>query len=1125
MGNFDFAKGQWPSIWDAARRAEEYIKGDPRTSAAQSRRAAELFAQHIYDVERLARPYDASFAQLIDGKSFIAIVTATVRGKLDIIRRIGNHAVHREAELTIQNARSALENLHGAMRWLDYTYGDPSKPEPPPFDWNLVPPAPAVIVARSREELARTQEELEKRDRELAGLRERDAGLQAELEALRAEVAGHKAANELAHVSTPDPTQGTEAETRAQLIDLMLREAGWALDQPRDREWPVTGIPSASGKGFVDYMLWGDDGKPLAVVEAKRTTASAKEGREQARLYADSLERDFGQRPVIFYTNGYEHWIWDDARYAPRRISGFLTKDQLVLAIQRRTTLKPLSAVPINRAIAERPYQMRALRAVAESFEQGHRRALLVMATGTGKTRTVISLVDILQRANWVKRVLFLADRTALVRQAVGAFKAHFPDSAPVNLVEDKDSEGRVYVSTYQTIMGLIDAGEDDLRRFGPGYFDLIIVDEAHRSIYHRYGEIFEYFDALLVGLTATPRAEVDHNTYRLFGLDDGVPTDAFELDDAIEGGYLVPPVARVIDLGFMRRGIRYDQLSEAERDEWDALEWDGGVIPDEIDAAAMYRWLFNADTVDKALEVLMTEGIRVAGGERLGKTIIFAKSQAHAEFIQERFDINYPQSKGKFAEVITHQSGPYAQALIDRFATPEKAPHIAISVDMLDTGIDIPEIVNLVFFKDVHSQTKYWQMIGRGTRLRPDLFGPGLDKQNFIVFDVCGNIEYFNQDIPDAPTSRRRSLGERLVEGRFALLSRLISTGAEPELRESLASWLHARVAGMNRDNFLVRRHLHAVDRFADADAWRRPFDTEDVAAVAELAGLPTSADTDTDEEAKRFDLLIIAGQTAVAAGDAVPAGVVGRVQEIASLLVEQRGVPVIEKQLWLLDAVVSPDWWTGVSLAQLEDLRVRVRGLVSLIPRARQRPMYIDFEDTLGEARDVQIAAGAVGLNRAAFRAKVQEFLSAHSDVVALHKLRTGRQLTEADLEELERILVESGGIDRESLDERAAEAHGLGRFIRSIVGLDRSAAEEALGDFVAKPNFTRNQQVFVDLIISELTVQGRLDPGRLYEDPFSSIAPEGPEGLFSEAQITDLVGRLTRLDETAAPGATTA
>ncbi|MDX2377307.1 DEAD/DEAH box helicase family protein [Microbacterium sp. LRZ72] len=1123
MGNFDFVAQAWPQLGEAAVRAESYLRADPRTAATYGRRAGELFTAWIYSIENLPRPVDDSFSNLTRQPAFRDCVGETVAGSLRIVRLIGNDAVHKDDDIPFARARSSLEQLHRIFLWLVHHYGDPSTPAPAPFSFDLVPPAPATVVRRARADLERLQAEFDATRARLTEAETLGLEANAQIEELRAELARVKAANiaRNAEQHIPDPTAVTEAETRETLIDLLLHEAGWKLDDPRDREWSVTGIPSPSGGGKVDYVLWGDDGKPLAVVEAKRTSKSAKEGREQARVYADALEQEFGQRPLIFYTNGYDAWYWDDRRYPPRKTAGFLTKDELQLAVQRRSTLKPLNTIDIDRAIVERPYQLRAIRAVSETLEQKRRRALLVMATGTGKTRTVIALVDVLQRANWVKRVLFLADRTALVNQAVGAFKEHLPDSAPVNLLTDRDSEGRVFVSTYPTVMNLIDAGDDDLRRFGPGYFDLIVVDEAHRSIYNRYGEIFDYFDALVVGLTATPRADIDHNTYRLFELEDGVPTDAYELDDAIAGGYLVPPAARVIDLGFMSRGIRYADLSDAEREQWDALEWQDGEIPDEVDAAVMNRWLFNEDTVDKVLEVLMDEGHYVAGGDVLGKTIVFAKNQRHAEFIQERFDAHFPELRGEFVEIITHASGPYAQKLIDDFSTPGKKPHIAISVDMLDTGIDIPEVVNLVFFKPVHSQTKYWQMVGRGTRLRPDLYGPGVPKADFIIFDVCGNIDYFNVDIPEVAGGRVPSVMERTFLARLRLLGLLAGRDDEGavELRDKTSARLHAAVAGMNRDNFLVRKHLRAVDRFAPAQAWQE-FGAADVDAAAELAGLPTASESDPDEAAKRFDLLLLEAQVAVADGSPVPRGVVTRVVDLAQALAERRGIPAVDKQAALIAAIGDQEWWDAADLTLLETVRVRLRDLVRLIETSSQAPVYTDFIDTVADKREVGVSRVMPGLNRRAFRDKVLGFLDAHSDNLALRKLRTGRELTALDLEELESILVSVGGVDAEQLRSQAGEAGGLGRLVRSIVGLDRSAAEEALAEFVSAAGFGHRQHAFVDLIVEQLSIAGYLDPRRLYEDPFTGVAPEGPDALFSDAQVTDLIARLRRIDESAEP-----
>ena len=535
------------------------------------------------------------------------------------------------------------------------------------------------------------------------------AALEAELAALRAEILTIRKANQ----ATPDTHDYNEAATRDAFIDLLLAEAGWLLTQPRDREFPVQGMPNAEGKGFVDYVLWGDDGLPLAVVEAKRTRKDALVGQQQAKLYADCLEQTYGRRPVIFCTNGYDHWLWDDAMYPPRPVSGFYKKDELELLLQRRKSRKVLDDVDVDDAIVGRFYQARAIRRVGEAFEKDHqRKALLVMATGSGKTRTVIALIDQLMRANWCKRVLFLADRVALVKQAHGAFKAHLPSAPSANLLQRHDpkkndySGARVCLSTYPTMMGLIDEVQHGAKRFSPGHFDLIVIDEAHRSVYRKYRAIFDYFDSLLVGLTATPRDEIDRDTYSLFALERGVPTDSYDIDDAVANGYLVPARVMSVPLKFQREGITYDQLSEEEKSEWDALEWnEDGEVPDRVEANDLNKWLFNEDTVDKVLEYLMTHGIKVAGGDRLGKTIIYAKNSRHAQFITQRFDANYPHHAGQFARLIDY-SVTYAQSLIDDFSEAEKAPHDAVSVDMLDTGIDVPEVVNLVFFKIVRSKT-----------------------------------------------------------------------------------------------------------------------------------------------------------------------------------------------------------------------------------------------------------------------------------------------------------------------------------------------------------------------------------------------------------------------------------
>ncbi len=1121
VSNFDFLRAGWPQIAEEARRAEHYVNGDPRSSVFYARRAVELMVNWLYDADAtLQRPYKDDLAALTYEPSFKRLVGLGIQTKLTLIRKEGNYAVHRNTPIRPTDSLAVVRELFHVMVWVATRYARTAEERPAPgipFNAAALPQPGAGVVAKTMAQLKKLSDELEAKDAALETAREHNVALEVELAELRAQVAVAKAAN----ATVPDTHDYREDETRDLFIDVLLREAGWKLAEARDREFPVTGMPNNSegGKGFVDYVLWGENGLPLGLVEAKRTRKDAIAGQHQAKLYADRLEAAYGQRPVIFYTNGYEHYLWDDTRYGPRKVDGFYTRDQLELLIQRRTTRMPLASVEISSTIVERYYQQRAIRKIAEAFENQERKALLVMATGSGKTRTVIALADLLIRANWAKRILFLADRVALVNQATTAFKQQLPDSAPVNLVTDRDSEGRVYVSTYPTMMGLINDGGDGLRRFGPGYFDLVIIDEAHRSVYQKYGAIFDYFDSLLVGLTATPKDEIDHNTYGLFNLEDGVPTDSYDLEDAIAEGYLVPPVGRSIATKFVREGIRYDELSEAEKEEWDLLDWEDGLVPDSVDSSAMNTWLFNKDTVDTVLEVLMTEGRMVAGGDRLGKTIVFAKNAKHAEFIAERFDTNYPQYKGAFARVITYAQ-TYAQNLIDEFSQPDSALNIAVSVDMLDTGIDIPEVVNLVFFKPVHSKTKYWQMVGRGTRLRADLYGPGEPKQDFVIFDVCQNIEYFNEDLPSASGSHSPSLRARLFASRLQLLAAIDAAPGDEELsamREGLAARMHGQVAGMNLDNFLVRRARRAVERFSDGAAWLT-LEGDDFAQAGELADLPSATDVqDTDELAKRFDLLALRAQLGVLASDPGFAAAKERIQAIANALAEERGIPVIDNNRELISAVASEEWWVDVTAPMIEMARIRLRGLVKLIPSGPRTIVYTDFEDTAGDSAVIEIRAVTAGVDRARFREKALAFLRAHEDDTVLFKVRHGKQLTALDLEQLESIMVENG-LDASQIRDAAATAHGLGLFVRSLVGMDRDAATDALSEFTSGTTLTGNQISFVNLLVEQLTQRGTIEPGLLYEAPFTDIAPTGPDGLFTGASVTQLIDVLERIRRSA-------
>jgi len=1133
ISNFAFLQGEWPALLTEAMKAEQAASADPRTACFYARRTLELTVAWLFQAEggrggALNVPYKSDLSAFLFEPSFKVLVGPALHAKMDLIRKHGNSAVHSTRPVTAQDSLAVLQELFQVAFWLARHYGRNVAERPDAglqFRAELLKqrekPEAIAPSAQSQEALKKLADDLALKDAALLSAQQKSASLDEELLRLRAEIATAKAINN----AQPDAHDYNEEQTRDLYIDLLLKEAGWALDQARDREFEVAGMPNNQGRGYVDYVLWDDDGKPLAVVEAKRTQRDSRVGQQQAKLYADCLQTQFGQRPLIYYTNGYEHWFWDDSQHPPRPVQGFHKKDELQLLVQRRESRKSLAGLTIDGVIVERHYQHRAIRRIAETFERDkQRKALVVMATGAGKTRTVIALADLLMRGNWAKRVLFLADRVALVNQAVNAFKAHLPDGSPVNLVTEKHGEGRVYVSTYPTMMGLINEAQDGKRRFGIGHFDLIIVDEAHRSIYQKYRAIFSYFDALLVGLTATPKDEIDRNTYSLFDLENGVPTDAYGLDDAIAEGYLVPPKAVSVPLKFQRQGIRYDELSPDEQLQWEELDWDEeGSTPDEVNAEAVNKWLFNADTVDKVLETLMKQGHKVAGGDRLGKTIVFAKNNDHAEFIAQRFNLSYPHYAGLFARVITFKT-EYAQSLIDDFAVKGKSPHIAISVDMLDTGIDVPEVLNLVFFKIVRSKTKFWQMIGRGTRLCKDLFGPGQDKQNFLIFDFCQNLEYFGQDLPATEGATGQSLGQRLFNARLELIAALdrvlvpegsAATDSEPvgeirmtkgTVRHDTASILHAAVSGMSLENFVVRPQRRWVEIWAQPEAWNHIRPDQFAEVSVHLSGLPTSV-RDDDEEAKRFDLLMLRVQLSVLNAEPGFDRWKKQVRDLAEGLLELGSIPAVREQMLLIEAVAGEDWWQDVTVPMLEQARRKLRILIKLMEKTRRKVVYTDFEDELGESVEITLPIGGSAGDFERFRSKARVFLRAHESHVALHKLRRNLPLTAADLAELERMLLESGTGTSQELQKASAESQGLGLFVRSLVGLDREAATAALAGFLRNTTWTANQMEFVDLIVKHLTENGVMDVALLYEPPFTSYAPQGPDALFSSVQVEQL------------------
>ena len=1097
--NFDFLRQEFFHVAESASYAERHVHGDPRASCFHARHALERLVKRVYKVDRdLTPPKVTNLDSYLREPAFRELVPNPVWQKAEYVRKAGNVAVHGNKTPPPETALDVLRELWHILYWAGRTYlrkGAESL-RGRTLDESLIPRPDAPQAQASLDELNALTAERDAAE-------DARAELEGELEALRERLAAIKAENE----AVPETRDWSEDKTRRLLIDLALHRAGWPLDRKRDREYEVTGMPNKAGVGYADYVLWGDDGRPLAVVEAKRTTVDPETGRQQAKLYADCLEAKHGQRPVIFYTNGYKTRLWDDLSYPPRTVAGFYKKDELASLIVRRSQRQRLDVARVRDRIVDRYYQKRAIGSIAEQFARARRKALLVMATGSGKTRTAIALVDLLQRAGWVKRTLFLADRVSLVNQAVSAFKAHLPESSPVNLVTEKDKVGRVYASTYPTMTGLIDEAEGDQARFGVGHFDLVIIDEAHRSVYQKYRAIFRYFDSLLVGLTATPREQVDRNTYALFDLEPGVPTDAYELETAVTDGFLVPPRVQQVDLKFPREGIDYDSLSDEEREHWESLDWgddaDPGALPDRVSASAINSWLFNEDTVDKALRHLMEHGHKVDGGDRLAKTILFARNHEHAKFVEKRFNRHYPQHAGHFARVIDHYA-KYAQSLIDDFSQKDKAPHLAISVDMLDTGIDVPEAANLVFFKPVYSKIKFWQMIGRGTRLCPGLFGPGDDKRDFRVFDFCFNFDFFDEHPDGIEATGAVPLGVRIFRARVRLLAhvrRELDLDPDARMADSLTGELHGEVAAMNRDNFIVRMHLEAVDRFREREAWERLGDADFEVLASEIAGLPSEIEQD-DIESRMFDLTALRMQLALAEGNETEFERHRRlVVEIAGMLEEKSAIPAVKAQLGYLAAVQETGFWDGMVLDGLEDLRLRLRGLVRFLDAKERKVVYSNFQDEIVSVRE-RPGLDMPKMTGAQYEKKVTDYLRNHLDHLVVRRLRTNQPLTAADLKGLESTLVEIGEEDGRTLFAgllARTESPSLAHFVRSLVGLDRQAAHAAFSGFLADRSLTPPQIRFIQMVIDQLCARGVVEASALYEPPFTSLHAEGPDALF--------------------------
>lgn len=1123
--NFEFLRPTWEDLANLGAIAEKYTYPDPQSAVAKLRTFAEQIVLFIYHKHGLPKPYQPNLNDLLIATTFIQAVPRVIVSKLHTLRIQGNKGAHGETVLP-QSAVMLLQEAFELGRWMHMTYANGKKEDCPAF----VPPTTA--------EATEVEKKLKKEKASILQLyATQEAEMQnllADLEATRSKV---KVAEEtLAQLQVvqatgqqvADTLAFSEATTRHHLIDTALVSAGWnvgakgANTEQVGQEVEVDHQPTATKKGKADYVLWGDNGKPVGVVESKRTAVDPEAGRTQAKCYADGLEKMHGQRPVIYYTNGYDIWMWNDAAgEPPRKLYGFYSPDSLQYLLFQRSNKESVTKTAPNTQITGRMYQLEAIKRVVERFANKHRHALIVQATGTGKTRVAISLCDVLLRAKWAKRILFLCDRRELRKQANNAFKEFLPGEPRtyVTSATSKDRDKRIYLATYPAMMECYES-------FDVGFYDLIIADESHRSIYNRYRELFAHFDCLQIGLTATPVEFIARNTYKIFGCEDKDPTAYFSFEDAINSipPYLVPFEVITHTTPFLRNGIKYSEMSDDQKRKLEEDE----PVPEavEFDQAAVDKAVFNKDTNRTILRNLMENGIKDATGTRVGKSIIFARNHNHAILLQNLFDEMYPQYGGQFCRVIDNYD-PRAEELIDDFKGEGKNKEltIAISVDMLDTGIDVPPIVNLVFAKPVYSYVKFWQMIGRGTRLCENLFGAGRHKSLFLIFDHWNNFEYFDHHYKAAEPKQSKSLPQVVFENRIKLAETALHQ-AKPEVFDLAIDLIAKDIADLPNNTIAVKEKWKQIQSINHQDRLRQ-FDasTKNI-LLHEISSLMQWRNIGGNEAAHKFDLLICRMQTEhlknSSSFDDLKINLQNQLDDLRMNLSQVKAVApfIVEAR--------TAEFWNDISIDKLENLRSKLRGVMQFqqggggggpLP-----PKVIDIKEDESLIERKKYAAKLEGLQLAAYRNRVEKVLRdlfERNDT--LKRIKEGQPVSDSDLQALTSlVLTQDPMLNLNDLVEYYPDCAGhLDLAIRGIIGLDAAAVSKRFTSFVQQhPTLNSAQIRFLDLLQNHIAKYGSIELGRLYEAPFTTIHTDSIDGLFPDeeqsSEIIDIIKQFQPVTE---------
>lgn len=1112
--NFEILRHQWPEIAALGAMAEKYVYSDPQTSLVKQRGMVELMVRWLYRKERLPLGFRPNLHDLIQGDAFLSIMPTAVVEKLNALRQFGNKAAHGE-KCDSARALWMLKESWLVSCWLYVRYDKGNQ-----TDCGTFQNPPQEPLDLSSEALKKSAKELEKAIKALEESQAREIEILQELHLVKEQADIFKARLEQArdkNIQAANLLDMNEAQTRSRLIDARLQDANWNVSDDGantnevTQEEPVFEQPTKTGKGRADYVLWDDNGKPLAVIEAKRSQIDAELGRHQAKLYADWLEKKYKQRPVIFYTNGYDIYIWDDSPaqgYPPRRLFGFYSKASLQYLIQQRTTKKNLLTTPIDTNIAgggTRLYQLESIRRIAESFSHKKRGALMVLATGTGKTRVSIAITKMLLNARWVKRVLFLCDRKELRKQARNAFNEYMNEPLYVVGSSDKKHQetARIFIATYPGMLNIME-------RFDVGYFDLIVADESHRSIYNIYGDLFKYFDALQIGLTATPIEMISRSTCQLFKCDYKMPTVEYSLEKAIKDDHLVPYEVVTHTTKFLREGIKKDTLS----DEQIAQLENDGIDPNtlDFDSKSIDKSIYNKPTNAEIMRNLMENGIKDKDGQLPGKTIVFARNHKHAILLQTVFNEQYPQFAGKFCQVIDNYD-PRAEQLIDDFKGEGKndALTIAISVDMLDTGIDVPEVVNLVFAKPIKSKVKFWQMVGRGTRLCKDLYGAGKDKEKFRIFDHWGVFDYFEQEPEQIEPTQSKSLAQKRFEA-WIELARTAQKHFAKETQEKVMLLIRAQMNALDDRTIAVQENGQEKARLSDPALLRQfsPKTQEDLKNT--IAPLMQWLDVRGQSDAMRFDMDIIEAQKKQYENPE------NKLKTFHIVLEKVNNLPShlrqVQQQGDLINQLRDQDWWKNASFEQLEHARISLRDIMNLMektPNTQSPPIYTDIKEKQDEMITTLRPTNITSIDFKLYQKQVQGALEPlFTTNPVLVKIRKGEGVTEAEIDELRKlVMVQNPNIDIKVLKDFYPEATlSLDKILRTLVGMDKDAVAEKFTAFAHMHQLNSTQIRFLDLLKNHIRDCGALEMKQLFEQPFTAINSQGVTGVFPKIeQVTAL------------------